>query len=372
MQLIPTLIRFGASIAFIYILSCRFYLRKLRLFHLYHLINRDKASIEDTLLDLVPPDLVRKKMQQISEVAGDHAMSHDVSSLRHDICPCQHKLAVVLQLDMCNFTMLSQKLGACGIAALMHELFSAFDTHLLSLSGSSLFKMDTIGDAYVAAAFLIDPEATDWRLSDASDGAHRAALFASPQAKQAYTSILWLAGMMLETVRLKRESSGLPLHCRIGIGAGGVLAGAMGWLQPRFHLRGPAMQLAELAERSAEVDSVNVPCCVLRAMHGDSHAAGARVCTWPSVRRRMRDSGIDSVRDTRDQEVERSGEVGLAAYAPTGWTVIKVEKHPSCRMSVLWMCGHDRCGCSTAGVARVEEDYWMSCCMKVGREPKEP
>ena len=360
------LIRLGASIVFIYIMSCRFYLRKRALFRLYHLIDREKARIEDTLQDLLPPDLVRKKMQHISEVAGDNAISHGTWSLSHDICPCQHRLAVVLQLDMCNFTMLSQKLGACGIAALMHQLFSAFDTHLLSLNGSILFKMDTIGDAYVAAAF-IDPEAKGWRLSDASDGAHRAALFASPHAKQAYASILWLAGMMLETVRRKRESSGLPLHCRIGVGAGGVLAGAMGWLQPRFHLRGPAMELAELAERSAAVDSANVPCCVLRAMHGDSPADAPRVGTQPPVRRRMVDSGLARPDIARQaQEVVQGGEVGIAAFAPTGWKVSKVVQHPSCRMSALWMCSHEKCGCSAAGVGQIEKGSWTSCCMTAG------
>jgi hypothetical protein len=39
-----------------------------------------------------------------------------------------------------------------GIALVMHHLFSEFDAAVKNVNG--LFKMDTIGDAYIAAAWM--------------------------------------------------------------------------------------------------------------------------------------------------------------------------------------------------------------------------
>jgi len=43
----------------------------------------------------------------------------------------------------------------------------------------------------------------------------------------------------------------------------------LGWLQPRFHLRGPAMVQAEELERSGLRDTVNVASDFLHALRGD-------------------------------------------------------------------------------------------------------
>lgn len=131
----------------------------------------------------------------------------------------------------------------------MHKLFIAFDSAVKSSQG--LFKMDTIGDAYIAAEWISKKE-------HEQDSTH---LF----LRRAYHRLLWLGGIMIETVAELRVSSGIDLHCRIGIGSGLVLAGALGWLQPRFHLRGPAVLMAEMLEQTAEVDCVNVSTCFLHA-----------------------------------------------------------------------------------------------------------
>ena len=54
---------------------------------------------------------------------------------------------------------------------------------------------------------------------------------------------------MLAVVREHRQETGLDVHCRIGIGAGPLLAGVLSHLQPRFHIFGPALWEAEHYEQ---------------------------------------------------------------------------------------------------------------------------
>jgi class 3 adenylate cyclase len=59
--------------------------------------------------------------------------------------------AIVLQLDLCGFTELSQQMSAMDLAHALHSIFSGFDT---SVQSFNFFKMDALGDAYIVAAFL--------------------------------------------------------------------------------------------------------------------------------------------------------------------------------------------------------------------------
>ena len=122
------------------------------------------------------------------------------------------------------------------------------NTHRNTLQHTTT-RCNTIGDAYIAAEWISKRE-----LQLDVNGV---------LVRRAYSRLLWLGGVMIQTVAEVRRWSGVDLHCRIGIGRGLVLAGALGWLQPRFHLRGPAVQMAELLEQSAEIDSVNVLTCFL-------------------------------------------------------------------------------------------------------------
>ncbi len=75
--------------------------------------------------------------------------------------------------------------------------------------------MDTVGDAYVAAA-LLPPGASAEAESDAC------------------WRVLRAARAMLAAVAARRRATGRArLACRIGVSVGDVLAGVLGQLQPR-------------------------------------------------------------------------------------------------------------------------------------------
>ena len=65
-----------------------------------------------------------------------------------------HQLrAVVLQLDLVAYTELAQSISALEVAQMLHQIFGAFDFEVQKLD---LFKMDTVGDAYIVAGWLPD------------------------------------------------------------------------------------------------------------------------------------------------------------------------------------------------------------------------
>ncbi|EKX41534.1 hypothetical protein GUITHDRAFT_60850, partial [Guillardia theta CCMP2712] len=135
----------------------------------------------------------------------------------------------VLQLDICKFTTMSRDLNPLLLARMIHEIFSSFDKSVVTLQ---LYKMDTIGDAYIVAGWL--PDGDDWQTRD--------------ETKTTCLLVLDLARKMISTLKRYNESRRHQLNCRIGIGIGDVACGLLGRSQARFHLLGDAANLAEQLE----------------------------------------------------------------------------------------------------------------------------
>jgi class 3 adenylate cyclase len=96
--------------------------------------------------------------------------------------------------------------------------------------------MDTIGDAYVAAVLL--PHGSPAHVEAA-----------------ACCRVLTAARGMINAVVACRQTTGRTgLACRIGVSVGSVLAGVLGQLQPRFHIFGSGIHVAELHEQVNGLD----------------------------------------------------------------------------------------------------------------------
>ncbi|EKX39743.1 hypothetical protein GUITHDRAFT_76150 [Guillardia theta CCMP2712] len=154
---------------------------------------------------------------------------------QEDFCKTRlrSRRAVVLQLDVCNFTQLSAAMAPLALARAMHKLFSSFDQMVLD---RSLFKVDTIGDAYVVVGWLPEERGEGEKL----------------RSLEVCRSVLSLARLMVEEVQA------CGMCCRVGVSVGSVAAGVRGRMQSRFHVEGPAMQEAELLERRCAQNAVHV------------------------------------------------------------------------------------------------------------------
>jgi hypothetical protein len=142
-------------------------------------------------------------------------------------------------------------MDALDVARLMHRLFSAFDA---AVADAGLFKMDTVGDAYVAAGFFPQVSASQ---QPGNDSEEIAAASAAATTGKACDRVLRVARDMIAAVAACREETGRDVHCRIGVSAGEVLAGVLGRLQPRFHIFGAGLSGAERHEKAGQIDAVH-------------------------------------------------------------------------------------------------------------------
>jgi adenylate cyclase len=129
--------------------------------------------------------------------------------------------ASIVFADLVNFTPMSERLPPAEVVGMLDELFSRFDA-LAERHGME--KIKTIGDCYMAAAGVPDPQ---------EDHARRAAL---------------LALDMRETVASWTLPDRSRLQLRIGINSGPVIAGVIGTKRFLYDLYGDAVNTASRME----------------------------------------------------------------------------------------------------------------------------
>jgi class 3 adenylate cyclase len=197
-------------------------------------VQKSNQDLGQILFDLIPPVYV---LQLIKNELSDSKILLESGNFR----------VVAFQLDLCGFTNLSSSLRPASLANAVHMLFSDFDDAVL---GRNLFKVDTIGDAYIVVGWLHrrtsqnadfggsvlsvpiiregaeESEAPDDELDDVSQ----------------CSDILSLAGELLEIMNRHRHASSIPWGARIGVSLGNAVAGVLGDRQKRFSVQGEAMQ----------------------------------------------------------------------------------------------------------------------------------
>ena len=204
-----------------------------------HLLFEDELErLKEKIFEFLPPTIAKRIMSSSAKTSrrrgGAIALEHQLQQA------CDSYTAVVLQLDICKFTVLSQTMTPMQVAEMVHEMYSVFD---VAVQERGLFKMDTIGDAYVVAGFLpLDEEASVSR---------------DQEIYRICLDVLHLARVMIITMGRYRRKKKRETHCRIGVATGKVFAGVLGRLQPRFHIFGDAVKTAEGMEQTGQVDAVH-------------------------------------------------------------------------------------------------------------------
>ena len=202
-------------------------------------VQKSTKDLGQILFDLIPPVYA---LQLIKNELSDSKILLESGNFR----------VVALQLDLCGFTDLSSSLRPASLANAVHMLFSDFDDAVL---GRNLFKVDTIGDAYIVVGWLHrnSSQKTDfggsvWSLSMMKEGAEDSE---APDDElddvNHCADILSLAGELLEIMNRHRHTSSIELghpawDARIGISLGNAVAGVLGDRQKRFSVQGDAMQ----------------------------------------------------------------------------------------------------------------------------------
>jgi guanylate cyclase len=164
---------------------------------------RVEQEKSEALLANILPSSIADRLKADGRAIADHVES-----------------ASVVFADVVDFTPLAQRLAPAEVVGLLDRLFSSFDT-LVERHG--LEKIKTIGDCYMAAAGVPDPN---------TDHAHRAALLALDMREAAASS----------------GKEGVELELRIGINTGPLVAGVIGSKRFLYDLWGDAVNTASRME----------------------------------------------------------------------------------------------------------------------------
>ena len=146
-----------------------------------------------------------------------------------------HDDVVILWADLVGFTSLSSQLDSYDVMRMLDELYCRFDE---DVEKKHMWKMETIGDAYIVIGGLVDD-------SEVNISVLASRLFS-------------LAMSMLSRVRNFNERNSTDISLRIGIHAGQVGSGIAGKLRPRYYVFGENVLYAEHMESTGKPGLVHV------------------------------------------------------------------------------------------------------------------
>lgn len=142
--------------------------------------------------------------------------------------PLIHPWAAILFSDIVDFTPLCAATPTATIIGILDSMFTAFDEHAQRLD---VFKVETIGDAYMAAAF----------------GGESAGADVERCMRQAQHMISSVRTLFAGRIRI-----------RVGIHVGPASSGVVGETRPRYCFFGSTVNIASRMESSGEPDEVHL------------------------------------------------------------------------------------------------------------------
>ena len=199
--------------AFFLLLASGFYSR-------WRYVRKSKASLqiekdrsENLLLNILPEE-VAQELKELGKAA-----------------PKKYESVTILFTDFEDFTKLAASIPATKLVVELNDIFGQFDD---IMDEFSIEKIETIGDAYLAASGL--PR-------ENSDHALRC-------VKAAFR--------MIEFLDQRNENSQINWNARVGIHSGPVIAGVVGKKKFAYDLFGDSVNTASRIESNGQVGKVNI------------------------------------------------------------------------------------------------------------------
>ena len=180
-------------------------------------INAARKRSDELLLNILP------------EEVADELKATGAAEAKH------FDTATILFTDFKGFTQLSEQVSPAELVAELNTCFKAFD----GIMGTyRIEKIKTIGDAYMAAGGLPDPQH-----GSAADVVRAALEMQAFMAKH----------------KAEREAAGKPyFEMRVGIHSGPVVAGIVGVKKFQYDIWGDTVNTASRMESSGEAGQVNI------------------------------------------------------------------------------------------------------------------
>ena len=180
-------------------------------YYAFSLAERAKAETDTLLRNILPDRIVERLKAKPGEAIADNIAD-----------------ASVLFADISGFVELARRLGAKRVVELLNQLVSEFDA---IAERHGVEKIKTIGDAYMAASGVPEPQGG---------------------SQTNHTAHLVRFGLeMLEAVRRVSADTGIDLRVRIGIASGPIMAGVIGQKKFSYDIWGDAVNLAARLENQS-------------------------------------------------------------------------------------------------------------------------
>jgi len=180
-------------------------------------INRAKERSDELLLNIIP--------HKIAEELKQNGFTK----------PRYFKDASILFADIENFTIIAETLSAKEVIDMLDEYFSIFDEEL---ANKGIEKIKTIGDAYMAAAGIPEPDVD--------------------HAYNMTCAALNLQERIIELNKVKEANQQKFFNFRMGIHSGPVVAGIVGKKKFQYDVWGDTVNTAARIEETGVSGKVNI------------------------------------------------------------------------------------------------------------------
>lgn len=187
----------------------------------------EEKLVSERLLQSIVPKPIADRLREGEDVIAD-------------ALPC----VTILFADLVSFTETLAGMSPTEMVSALNEIFTAFD---LLAEQHDVEKIRTFGSIYMAAGGLHSPS-----------GDHA-------------NAIMDLALAMQREVVSRRTSTQRPLHLRIGIHTGPVVAGVIGLHKFTYDLWGDTVEIAGCMESYGKQDCVHVSAATYDLLHEHHH-----------------------------------------------------------------------------------------------------
>ena len=222
---------------------------------------QQKEDHENLIHSIFPPavakDLIRRQTPQplkVSQSGRDFRLGH--MSLGRSVAQ-MHQEVTILFTDIVGFTSMSQTVAPQQVMEFLHELFVRFDD--LVGRDPSLWKVETIGDAFMVASGLEVEEAVA-SVRSALSGKAMSGTESTEAGSERVKSMEGAREGALAAVDFGRAAireaqsltmpNGQQCQIRAGVHTGDVCSGVVGSRMPRYCLFGDTVNTASRMESS--------------------------------------------------------------------------------------------------------------------------
>lgn len=179
------------------------------------LLYEEKQKTEDLLHRMLPPSVAKQLTKGFS------------------VEPESYNMVTIYFSDIVGFTSMCSESTPLQVVAFLNSLYSIFDQ---AIQGYDVYKVETIGDAYMVVSGL--PERNDLHAAN----------------------VCSLSLQLLDEVKTFKigHRPGDSLRLRIGIHSGPVVAGVVGLAMPRYCLFGDTVNTASRMESNGEPLQIHI------------------------------------------------------------------------------------------------------------------